>query len=73
MNACTETTAPALVDIVDLKWLLAGQGWHLQVERLHHDADYARSTLDFAAASHVPALRDTAARVRRRLAALALP
>ncbi|MCW5612408.1 MAG: hypothetical protein KIS83_17290 [Rubrivivax sp.] len=56
-----------LVEIIELKWLLAGQGVHVHVERLQQDAGYARETLDRAAASPSAALRETAARLRHRL------
>ena len=56
-----------LVEIVDLKWLLAGEGLHLHVERLQQDSEYARRMLDAAAASRNAALRAVAERVRRQL------
>ncbi len=70
MNALShrETDALALVEIIDLKWLLAGEGLHLHVERLQKDATYARRVLDTAAESTNAALRDVAARVRKLLA-----
>ena len=69
MNAFlhTETHALALVDIVDLKWLLAGEGLHLHVERLQREPGYARGILDAAAQSQNPTLADVAARVRKVL------
>jgi hypothetical protein len=69
MNAIShrENEAMALVDIVDLKWLLAGEGVHLHVERLQRDPAYAASILDAAAASHNPALPTVAERVRKLL------
>ncbi len=57
----------ALVEIVELKWLLAGEGVRLHVERLQSDADYARLILDRASASKNSILRTAAARVRRGL------
>lgn len=57
-----------LVEIVDLKWLLAGEGLFLHVERLQKDPEYARRILDAAQASSNEALRAAAARVRRDLA-----
>jgi hypothetical protein len=53
-----------LVDIIDLKWLLAGQGIHLHVERLQTDAAYARQLLGNASVSPNEALRAAAARLR---------
>jgi hypothetical protein len=57
----------ALVEIVELKWLLAGEGLHLHVERLQSDPEYARRILDAAAASKNISLRAAAARVREGL------
>jgi len=58
----------ALVEIVELKWLLAGMGLHVHVERLQSDPEYARRILDAAASSKNEALRRAAARLRHRLA-----
>jgi hypothetical protein len=69
MNAITqsESSPLALVDIVDLKWLLAGEGVHLHVERLQRDAAYARGVLDAAAGSSNAAVRAVAERLRKLL------
>jgi hypothetical protein len=69
MNAILppESDAVALVDVIDLKWLLAGEGVHLHVERLQRDPAYARELLDKAARSPNPALPAVAERVRRQL------
>lgn len=56
-----------LVEIVELKWLLAGEGVRLHVERLQADPEYARRILDLAEASKNEALRAAAARVRKGL------
>jgi hypothetical protein len=64
----TLTADPAallLVDIVKLKWLLAGHGIYLHVERMQTDADYAGQLLQQAAAH--PALRQAAQRLRQGL------
>lgn len=58
-----------LVDVVELKWLLAGQGVHVHVERLQHDPDYAAATLHRADTCGEPAARAVALRLRRLLAA----
>lgn len=58
-----------LVEIIELKWLLAGEGIHIHVERLQKDAAYALRALDQAAASASPTLRATALRLRGRLQA----
>ncbi len=53
-----------LIEIVELKWLLRGHGVHVHVERLQSDPEYARRTLDFAAATPNAALREVAVRLR---------
>jgi hypothetical protein len=65
----SERRALDLVDIIDLKWLLAGEGIRLHVERLQGDPAYAAEVLARADASGNAALRDAAGRVRRHLAA----
>jgi hypothetical protein len=69
-----ETTAPAceLLDVIDLKWLLAGDGHRVHVERLLTEADYARSCLVWANASPKPATRAAAQRIARNMG-VALP
>jgi hypothetical protein len=68
---CDDREPPAealpLVEIIELKWLLAGEGIHIHVERLQRDLAYARRALDEAAASATPALRAAALRLRARL------
>ena len=34
---------PPLIDMVSFKWLMAGQGWWINLSRLQHDTAYARS------------------------------
>ena len=63
---CTSGALP-LVEIIELKWLLAGEGIHIHVERLQSDAAYALRALDQAAASASPTLRAMALRLRSRL------
>lgn len=67
MNTLPPVTAGCLVEIVELKWLLRGHGINVHVERLQSDAEYARRTLDHAAASPNAALREAALRLRRCL------
>ena len=69
MNASStsENQALQLVDIVDLKWMLAGEGLHVHVERLQSDPAYARECLLTAARSSNPTLRGVAAALRARL------
>ena len=66
MNAVTQadSTTSFLVEIIELKWLLAGHGVRLHVERLQNDVEYARRTLDDAAAAPNAVLRGAAARLR---------
>lgn len=69
MNASStcEQRALELADIIDFKWLLAGDGVHVHVERLQSDLDYARDCLDRASASRREAVRAAAKRLRRQL------
>lgn len=69
MNAFTdgESRFLSLVDVIDLKWLLAREGVHLHVEKLQADAAYARRLLECAAASPNAALRAAAQKVTRQL------
>ncbi|EGJ11992.1 MULTISPECIES: hypothetical protein [Rubrivivax] len=71
MNAETQGSGSSLelVDVIDLKWLFANEGVFLHVERLQHDADYARGLLDRAAASANPELRAAAARLNGQIEA----
>ena len=65
MNAitCDEAASLCLVEIIELKWLLAGHGVHVHVERLQNDPKYAREVLAQAAGASGGALRETALRV----------
>lgn len=56
-----------LVEIVELKWLLAAEGTHVHVEKLQADRDYACRCLAAAEASKNAALRRVAHRLRQRL------
>jgi hypothetical protein len=71
MNASTESENRALrlVDIVELKWMLAGEGLHVHVERLQSDPAYARECLLAAERSGNPTVRQVASRLRMRLGA----
>jgi predicted metal-dependent phosphoesterase TrpH len=60
-------TCACLVEIIELKWLLRGHGIHVHVERLQSDPEYARATLDAAAAMPNEALRRAAERLRSQL------
>jgi len=67
MTTAVESDSRALVDIIELKWLLAGEGFHLHVERLQSDGEYARQALSRADESRNAAVRETAARLRAKL------
>jgi hypothetical protein len=56
--------SPCLVEIIELKWLLAGHGVRVHVEQIQTDREYARRTLSCAEAASNPALREAAARLR---------
>ena len=63
-----DTSTLPLVEIIELKWLLAGEGIYIHVEKLQMDAAYAHRALDQASASASPTLRAAARRLRTRLA-----
>lgn len=65
-DSSTRPPDQGLVDIIDFKWLMAGDGHRVHVERLQDDRAYATQCLALGAASHIPALR----RSTQRLAAL---
>jgi hypothetical protein len=69
MNASSarEQGVLGLVEIVELKWLLSGEGMHVHVEKLQTDPDYACRCLEAAERSANPALRQVALRLRTRL------
>jgi hypothetical protein len=69
MNVVEQSDAGSstLVEIIEMKWLLAGLGIRLHVEKLQHDADYARRTLAVADAAPNAALRQAAQRLRHKL------
>ena len=63
----TTAASACLVEIIELKWLLRGHGIDVHVERLQTDREYARQTLDAAAAMPNAALSMAAVRLRRCL------
>jgi len=65
MNTVART--PDLLEWVDFKWLMAGSGHPMHLERLQTDRAYARRCLQVGAASGCATLRE---RARRLLAAL---
>lgn len=50
-----------LLEEVDFKWLMAGQGWWIDTTRLHTDPSYARQLFDLIDDTPSSALRDCAA------------
>ena len=56
-----------LVDIVELKWMLAGEGLHVHVEKLQSDPCYARECLLAAERSENATVRQVASKLRARL------
>ncbi len=67
LNTEPQANVSCLVEIIEVKWLLRGYGIDVHVERLQSDAEYARRTLDHAAATPNAALREAALRLRRCL------
>jgi hypothetical protein len=67
LSPLSQKNALQLVDIVDLKWMLAGEGLHVHVERLQSDPGYAHECLLAAERSRNPTLRGIAAGLRARL------
>lgn len=65
--AASEGGVLPLVQIIELKWLLAGEGIHIHVGRLQQDATYARMALEQAASSANPIVRAMALRLRNSL------
>ncbi len=66
-SAAGDTDVLPLVQIIELKWLLAGEGIHIHVGRLQQDPGYVRQALGQAAASANPAVRAMAARLLKSL------
>jgi hypothetical protein len=62
-----KTDRSHLVEIIELKWLLAAYGVRVHVEQLQLGGEYARRMLDTAAAMPNLALREVAGRLRRIL------
>ena len=63
----SEQKALQLVDIIDFKWLMVGDGHHVHVERLQKDPVYAAQCLATAAKSRNEAVRNAALRLERLL------
>ena len=57
-----------LLEEVDFKWLMAGQGWWINAERLHSDQSYAAQCLALARDCELAPLRHCAALLQRQSA-----
>jgi len=68
--AAVPTAPPALVELVDFKWLMAGEGHRVDLARLQADAAYARGCLAVAGGSTTAALREAARRLGAGLASV---
>ncbi len=66
-SSLTEEGTLRLVDIVELKWMLAGEGLHVHVEKLQSDPGYARECLLAAERSGNATVRQVASKLRARL------
>ena len=55
--------APELLDLVDFKWLMAGEGHRIDLDRLRGDSPYIRVCLALAAGSRSATLRQAAQRL----------
>ena len=64
---------PDLLALVDFKWLMAGEGHRLDLDRLQGDPPYLRGCLALAAGSRSATLRQAAQRLSRGLLAGAAP
>ena len=62
-SLATPARALSLVEIIDFKWLMAGDGHRVHVERLQGDPTYACACLQQGATSKIPALRECACRL----------
>ncbi len=57
----------AMLMKTDFKWLMAGEGYHVDPGRLEKDAQYAKTCLQFALASTCESLRACAHCLRAEL------
>ncbi|HWP20932.1 MAG TPA: hypothetical protein VNO84_17515 [Burkholderiaceae bacterium] len=46
--------------LVDFKWLMAGQGWWVDLSRMQRDEDYARACIECALGTDCEPLRERA-------------
>ena len=64
--------AAPLLQFVDFKWLMAGEGHRIDLDRLQSDRAYARGCLALAQGSTNLTLRDAAQRLSRQLSVVSL-
>ena len=60
--------APELLEFVDFKWLMAGEGHRVDLDRLQREPAYSRGCLAVAGGSTSATLRRAADRLARALA-----
>ena len=58
-----------LLEEVDFKWLMAGQGWWIDTARLHNDPAYAARWLELVESTGLPALKNCATQLRAQVSA----
>ena len=61
MNALFSDADTALLNLVSFKWLMAGQGWWVNLSRLQHDASYVRACAQCGLDSGHPLLQKRSA------------
>ena len=61
--ASAQAAAPELLDLVDFKWLMAGEGHRIDLDRLRGDSPYIRGCLALAAGSRSATVRLAAQRL----------
>lgn len=57
-----------MLEEVDFKWLMAGQGWWVDTERLHKDPTYAAHLLNLVQDTESEVLKDCAILLRAQVA-----
>ena len=68
--ASAQGAPPELLELVDFKWLMAGEGHRVDLDRLRADSPYIRGCLALAAGSRSATLRQAAQRLSRGLLAV---
>ena len=63
----TTPVCPELIEFVDFKWLMAGEGHRIDLDRLRTEPAYTRSCLALAGGSTSATLRQAGARLARAL------